>query len=211
MRYPFSTAEELLAQCKEHGLSISSLMLANEQAWRSESDIRSGLLALWEVMQACIDRAAGARASCRVGSGQTPRRASLSPVEEPGDSLGDESLNTMDWVTLYALAVNEENAVGGRIVTAPTNGAAGIIPAVLKYYLHHCKGASDDDVCRFLLTAGAIGISTRSMRRFRAPRWGVRERWLCLLHGSWRFGGCIGAHPNRSRTRRRSPWNTILA
>ena len=79
-------------------------------------------------------------------------------LKSQGDSLGDESLNTMDWVTLYALAVNEENAVGGRIVTAPTNGAAGIIPAVLKYYLHHCKGASDDDVCRFLLTAGAIGI-----------------------------------------------------
>ena len=159
VRYPFSTAEELLAQCKEHGLSISSLMLANELAWRSEAEVRSGLLALWEVMQACIDR--GCRTEGIMPGGlKVKRRAAqlYRQLKSQGDSLGDESLNTMDWVTLYALAVNEENAVGGRIVTAPTNGAAGIIPAVLKYYLHHCRGASDEDVCRFLLTAGAIGI-----------------------------------------------------
>ena len=159
VRYPFSTAEELLAQCKEHGLSISSLMLANELAWRSEAEVRSGLLALWEVMQACIER--GCRTEGIMPGGlKVKRRAAqlYRQLKSQGDSLGDESLNTMDWVTLYALAVNEENAVGGRIVTAPTNGAAGIIPAVLKYYLHHCRGASDEDVCRFLLTAGAIGI-----------------------------------------------------
>ena len=159
VRYPFSTAEELLAQCKEHGLSISSLMLANELAWRSEAEFRSGLLALWEVMQACIDR--GCRAEGIMPGGlKVKRRAAqlYRQLKSQGESLGDESLNTMDWVTLYALAVNEENAVGGRIVTAPTNGAAGIIPAVLKYYLHHCHGASEEDVCRFLLTAGAIGI-----------------------------------------------------
>ena len=159
VRYPFSTAEELLAQCKEHGLSISSLMLANELAWRSEAEVRSGLLALWEVMQACIER--GCRTEGIMPGGlKVKRRAAqlYRQLKSQGDSLGDESLNTMDWVTLYALAVNEENAVGGRIVTAPTNGAAGIVPAVLKYYLHHCRGASDEDVCRFLLTAGAIGI-----------------------------------------------------
>ncbi len=159
VRYPFSTAEELLAQCKEHGLSISSLMLANELAWRSEAEVRSGLLALWAVMQACIDR--GCRTEGIMPGGlKVKRRAAqlYRQLKSQGDSLGDESLNTMDWVTLYALAVNEENAIGGRIVTAPTNGAAGIIPAVLKYYLHHCRGASDEDVCRFLLTAGAIGI-----------------------------------------------------
>ena len=159
VRYPFSTAEELLAQCKENGLSISSLMLANELAWRSEVEVRSGLLALWKVMQACIDR--GCRTEGIMPGGlKVKRRAAqlYRQLKSQGDSLGDESLNTMDWVTLYALAVNEENAVGGRIVTAPTNGAAGIIPAVLNYYLHHCRGASDEDVCRFLLTAGAIGI-----------------------------------------------------
>ena len=157
--YPFSTAEALLAQCGEHGLSISALMLANEKAWRSETEIRSQLLALWQVMSDCIDR--GSRAEGVMPGGlKVKRRAAhlYRQLKSQGDSLGDESLNTMDWVTLYALAVNEENAMGGRIVTAPTNGAAGIIPAVLKYYLHHCRGASDDDVCRFLLTAGAIGI-----------------------------------------------------
>ena len=157
--YPFSTAEALLAQCGEHGLSISALMLANERAWRTETEIRSQLLALWQVMSDCIDR--GSRAEGVMPGGlKVKRRAAhlYRQLKSQGDSLGDESLNTMDWVTLYALAVNEENAMGGRIVTAPTNGAAGIIPAVLKYYLHHCRGASDDDVCRFLLTAGAIGI-----------------------------------------------------
>ena len=134
-------------------------MLANELAWRSEAEVRSGLLALWEVMQACIER--GCRTEGIMPGGlKVKRRAAqlYRQLKSQGDSLGDESLNTMDWVTLYALAVNEENAVGGRIVTAPTNGAAGIVPAVLKYYLHHCRGASDEDVCRFLLTAGAIGI-----------------------------------------------------
>ena len=115
VRYPFSTAEELLAQCKEHGLSISSLMLANELAWRSEAELRSGLLALWEVMQACIER--GCRTEGIMPGGlKVKRRAAqlYRQLKSQGDSLGDESLNTMDWVALYALAVNEENAVGGR-------------------------------------------------------------------------------------------------
>ena len=157
--YPFSTAAELLAQCREHGLSISALMLANEQAWRPEAEVREGLLALWKVMASCIDRGCRTEGIMPGGLKVKRRAAQLHrQLKSQSDSLGDESLNTMDWVTLYALAVNEENAVGGRIVTAPTNGAAGIIPAVLKYYLHHCRGASDEDVCRFLLTAGAIGI-----------------------------------------------------
>ena len=157
--YPFSTGAELLAQCREHGLSISALMLANEQAWRSEAEIRSGLLALWEVMEACIARGCRTEGIMPGGLKVKRRAAQLHrQLKSQSDTLGDESLTTMDWVTLYALAVNEENAVGGRIVTAPTNGAAGIIPAVLKYYLHHCRGASEEDVCRFLLTAGAIGI-----------------------------------------------------
>ena len=104
VRYPFSTAEELLAQCKEHGLSISSLMLANELAWRSEAEVRSGLLALWEVMQACIDR--GCRTEGIMPGGlKVKRRAAqlYRQLKSQGDSLGDESLNTMDWVTLYAL------------------------------------------------------------------------------------------------------------
>lgn len=157
--YPFSTAEGLLAQCRKHGLSIPTLMMANEIAWRSEDEVRAQLLHLWEVMDACI--AVGCRTEGIMPGGlQVKRRAAQlhRQLKRQGDSLGDESLNTMDWVTLYALAVNEENAAGGRIVTAPTNGAAGILPAVLKYYLAHCQGARTEDICRFLLTAGAIGI-----------------------------------------------------
>jgi len=157
--YPFTTAAELLAHCRDSGLSISALMLENEKVWRREPDIREGLLQLWEVMDACITR--GYRTEGIMPGGLKVRRRAAQlfrQLKSHGEALGDESLNTMDWVTLYALAVNEENAAGGRIVTAPTNGAAGIIPAVLKYYLKFCRGSSEDDICRFFLTAGAIGI-----------------------------------------------------
>ncbi|EAQ96007.1 L-serine ammonia-lyase [Congregibacter litoralis] len=157
--YPFSTADELLAQCKEHGLSISALMMENEKAWRSEAEVRRKLLELWSVMDACIDR--GCRTEGIMPGGLKVRRRAAQlhrQLKSQSNSFGDPSLNTMDWVTLYALAVNEENAAGGRIVTAPTNGAAGIIPAVLKYYLSHCQGSSDNDICRYLLTAAAVGI-----------------------------------------------------
>ncbi|MDG0991356.1 MAG: L-serine ammonia-lyase [Luminiphilus sp.] len=156
--YPFTSADQLLALCKEHGLSIPALMMRNEGAWRSEAEIRQGLLQLWNVMDACITRGCSTEGVMPGGLKVKRRAAQLHrQLKRQGDSLGDESLNTMDWVTLYALAVNEENAGGGRIVTAPTNGAAGILPAVLKYYLSHCQGAKDEDICRFLLTAGAIG------------------------------------------------------
>jgi L-serine dehydratase len=157
--YPFDSAEQLLAHCRDSGLSISALMLENEKAWRSEAEIREGLLHLWQVMDACIQR--GCRSEGIMPGGLKVRRRAAQlyrQLKTQEQSFGDASLNTMDWVTLYALAVNEENAAGGRIVTAPTNGAAGIIPAVLKYYLDHCSGSSEDDIVRYLLTAGAIGI-----------------------------------------------------
>jgi L-serine dehydratase len=157
--YPFDSAEQLLAHCRESGLSISALMLENEKTWRSEAQIREGLLHLWQVMDACIRR--GCRSEGIMPGGLKVRRRAAQlyrQLKTQEQSFGDASLNTMDWVTLYALAVNEENAAGGRIVTAPTNGAAGIIPAVLKYYLDHCSGSSEDDIVRYLLTAGAIGI-----------------------------------------------------
>ncbi|MBN7796666.1 L-serine ammonia-lyase [Parahaliea mediterranea] len=157
--YPFTSAAELLEQCREHGLSISALMMANEKAWRSETEIRESLLKIWHVMDDCIRRGASTEGIMPGGLKVKRRAAQLHRQLKSGSgSFGDDSLTTMDWVTLYALAVNEENAAGGRIVTAPTNGAAGIIPAVLKYYLGHCKGASEEDVGRFLLTAAAIGI-----------------------------------------------------
>jgi len=156
--HPFGSGAELLALCNAHGLSISDVMLADEQAWRSESEIRSGLLHIWHAMQACVEK------GCK-GSGLMPglkvrRRAAdlyRQLSSQPEAALRDP-LTIMDWVNLYALAVNEENAVGGRVVTAPTNGAAGIIPAVLHYFVRFCARANDDGVVRFLLTAGAIGL-----------------------------------------------------
>ncbi|MEP5568407.1 MAG: L-serine ammonia-lyase [Halioglobus sp.] len=157
--YAFSTAEELLQKCRDAGLSISALMLENEKSWRSEATVRSDLATIWQAMSACIDKGV-ATEGIMPGGLKVKRRASQlhRQLKTEQNSFGDESLNTMDWVTLYALAVNEENAAGGRVVTAPTNGAAGIIPAVLKYYLEHCRGSCEDDIVRYLLTAAAIGI-----------------------------------------------------
>lgn len=157
--YRFHSARELLALCREHGLSISRLMLENEKAWRSEAEIRTGLLAIWDVMQACVRRGAE-REGVMPGGLHVKRRAAelyRKLTSRPESGLKDP-LTVLDWVSFYALAVNEENATGGRVVTAPTNGAAGIVPAVLHYYTRFCPGADDDGVVRFLLTAGAIGI-----------------------------------------------------
>jgi L-serine dehydratase len=157
VRYPFTTGAELLAHCRDTGLPVSGVMLANEHAWRSTEEIRAGLLARWQVMGDCVER--GCRQTGMLPGGlKVPRRAPglfarLSSRQDPGDPL-----LAMDWVNLFALAVNEENAAGGRIVTAPTNGAAGIIPAVLHYYVRFLPDATDDGVVRFLLTAAAIGI-----------------------------------------------------
>ena len=159
LAHPFTTGEELLQRCDESGLSISALMLENEKAWRSEQEIRAELLELWQVMAGCIERGCQTEGIMPGGLKVKRRAAQLHrQLKSQAGQLPDESLNTLDWVTLYALAVNEENAAGGRLVTAPTNGAAGIIPAVLKYYLEFCSGAGEEDICRFLLTAGAIGI-----------------------------------------------------
>lgn len=157
--WPFSSGEELLAQCHASGLSISGLMMENEKAWRSKADVRAGLLEIWRVMNECIEKGCREEGILPGGLKVKRRAAQLKrQLKSQSDKLADSSLVTLDWVGLYALAVNEENAAGGRIVTAPTNGAAGIIPAVLRYYMEFCAGATEDDVCRFLLTAGAIGI-----------------------------------------------------
>ena len=157
--YPFSTGEELLAHTRAHALTVSELMLTNERSWRSEDDIRRGLLDIWGVMQECV--ANGCRAEGVLPGGMKVRRRAAEfhrQLSARADDAWHDPLEVMDWVNLYALAVNEENAAGGRVVTAPTNGAAGIIPAVLHYYRRFCRGASDEGVIRFLLVAGAIGI-----------------------------------------------------
>ena len=155
--FPFKTAADLLRYCREHGTTIASLMWGNECAWRTRAETRERLLAIWKVMQDCVAR------GC-VTEGELPGGLRVSR-RAPGifRVLGNQSkrhddLVIIDWVNLYALAVNEENAAGGRVVTAPTNGAAGIIPAVLHYYTRFVNGASEDGVCDFLLTAAAIAI-----------------------------------------------------
>ena len=156
--FPFTTGDELLGQCEEHGLSISQLMLENEGAWRTETETRDGLLAIWQVMQQCVERGCATEGVLPGGLKVKRRAPRLFRQLSSEGELSKVPLGTMDWVNLFALAVNEENAAGGRVVTAPTNGAAGIIPAVLHYYWRFSPGASEDGVVRFLLTAGAIGI-----------------------------------------------------
>ncbi|MBN8263424.1 MAG: L-serine ammonia-lyase [Xanthomonadales bacterium] len=159
LAWPFQTGAELLAQCERSGLSIAALMFENEKAWRSESDIRDGLRELWLAMQSCVAR--GIRETGTLPGGlHVSRRAPTLHAElsaRPEAAMRDP-LTVLDWVNLYALAVNEENAAGGRVVTAPTNGAAGIIPSVLHYYDRFCPGASEQGVFDFLLTAAAVGI-----------------------------------------------------
>ncbi|WP_018991930.1 L-serine ammonia-lyase [Aromatoleum toluclasticum] len=157
--YPFHSADQLLTQCAVNELSVSQLMLENEKAWRSEAETRNGLLHIWKVMQACVRRGCEIEGTLPGGMKVKRRAAEMHRKLSgaPEASLRDP-LTTMDWVNLYALAVNEENAAGGRIVTAPTNGAAGIIPAVLHYYYRFIPGATEDGVVRFLATAAAIGI-----------------------------------------------------
>lgn len=155
--HAFSTADELLAICARQGMSISEVMLANEMVWHTKEELRAKLLNIWAVMQACVDNGCAAEGILPGGLKVTRRAAGLfRTLQAPEDA--DDPLRAMEWVNLFALAVNEENAAGGRIVTAPTNGAAGIIPAVLHYYMKFVPGADDDGVVRFLLTAAAIGM-----------------------------------------------------
>lgn len=156
--FPFNTAEELLTITREQGMSISDVMFENEKVWRSEEEIRAGMLEIWSVMKACVQR--GCEQKGRLPGGLKVKRRAAELYEnlkaQPEASLRDP-LCILDWVNLYALAVNEENASGGRVVTAPTNGAAGIIPAIMHYYHRFMMGANDDGLVRFLLTAAAIG------------------------------------------------------
>ena len=155
LRRPFRTGAELLRLCSETGSDIATLMLENELAWRTEDEIRTALLEIWRVMRECIE-AGTSREGTLPGGLRVTRRA-------PGLARAlaaetENASNSMEWLTLWAMAVNEENASGGRVVTAPTNGAAGVIPSVLTYYAERVPGADDDGVVRFLLTAGAIGL-----------------------------------------------------
>jgi len=158
--YPFSTGDELLAHARTSGLSVSEIVRANERSWRTDAEIDDGLLGIWKAMHACIESGL-ATDGVLPGGLQVKRRAASfhrDMTKRREQSQAADLLDPMDWVTVYALAVNEENAAGGRVVTAPTNGAAGIIPAVLQYYLTFVPGADDGGVVRFLLTAAGIAM-----------------------------------------------------
>ncbi len=155
LRHPFRTGDELLRLTGETGLSIAALMLENEKAWRTEAEIRAGLLEIWRVMRDCVE--CGMNREGILPGGLKVRRRAASSARQLR-AQGEPLAHAMDWITLYAMAVNEENAAGRRVVTAPTNGAAGIVPAVLHYYVNFVPGADEDGVVRFLLAAGAIGL-----------------------------------------------------
>ncbi|MEV4661201.1 L-serine ammonia-lyase [Micromonospora echinofusca] len=157
VRHPFLTGAQLLGVTASTGLSISEVMLANEVSWRGEGEVRAGLLEIWRVMRECVERGCS-RDGVLPGGLRVRRRAAELRRSLETESDAADPLRAMDWVTLFALAVNEENAAGGRVVTAPTNGAAGIIPAVLHYYTRFVPGACEEGVVRFLLAAGAIGV-----------------------------------------------------
>ncbi len=154
----FSTGDELLALSVDRGKSIATLQFENELTWRKKDETHEGLRRIWATMDACIERGCR-REGVLPGGLKVPRRApALQRKLRAAGSAGSDPLAALDWVNLWALAVNEENAAGGRVVTAPTNGAAGILPAVLRYYLTYLPGADEDGVERFLLTAAAVGI-----------------------------------------------------
>ena len=159
IKFPYKSANQLLENCKTNNLKISEIVFENELTWRSPAEINSDMLKYWQVMQDCVQRGFKNEGILPGGLGVVRRAPGVfrQLTDNPEKSLMD-TLSVLDWVNLYALAVNEENAAGGQVVTSPTNGAAGIIPAVLHYYVKFCPQASEKGIIDFLLTAGAIAI-----------------------------------------------------
>jgi L-serine dehydratase len=155
--FQFKTGQQLLTFCNENKMTIEQVMMANELTWRSAKEIREGLLNIWAVMKACVIR--GCQIEGILPGGLNVRRRAAGLLRSLSDPNRKKTpAEVMEWVSLWALAVNEENAAGGRVVTAPTNGAAGVIPAVMHYYEKLIDDASDDGIITFMLTAGAMGI-----------------------------------------------------
>jgi len=154
--FPFTSADQLLRIGEEQGLAFWQIALANEMTWNPESEVRARVRRIWDVMQECVKR--GLATEGTLPGGLNVRRRAPRLAKKLSAKEGSEPLAPMDWVNAYAMAVNEENAAGGRVVTAPTNGAAGIIPAVAHYYMRFVPGASEEGLFRYFLTAGAIGI-----------------------------------------------------
>jgi L-serine dehydratase len=173
--YPFKSCDELIALCKREGLTIAEIMMKNECSWRSEEEVREGILKIWRVMEASVER--GCSQEGVLPGGLNVRRRAKALLEKliaGGETLKQDPAHVLDWVSLYALAVNEENAAGGRIVTAPTNGAAGVIPAVLHYYLNFTTKPTEQGIIDFMLTAAAIGLLYKENASFSAAEMGCQ-------------------------------------
>ena len=210
---PYSSSAELLALCDEHDLSICEVARTNEEAIHGSAALNAGLDAIWDAMHECTEAGLHAAGTLPGGLRVKRRAAAVRLRLEEYDRLPQRDRDTStEWLHAFALAVNEQNAAGGRVVTAPTNGAAGIIPAVGHYYLRFVPGADAAGLRRYLLTAVAIGslvkanasISERkAAARRRLDR---RVRWHPVPSAR-----CSAEHRGRWKTRRRSRWNTTLA
>jgi len=169
--YPFLTCDELLAHCDRENKTIAEIMLENEKAWRSEEEIRAGILKIWNVMKDSVQR--GCQTEGVLPGGLEVKRRAPALLKRLESTPVDHAA-ILDWASLFALAVNEENAAGGRIVTAPTNGAAGIIPSVLHYYMKFCDNTSEEGIITFFLTTAAIGILYKEGASFSAAEMGCQ-------------------------------------
>lgn len=158
VKYPFRTCAELMEYCQKQDLMVYDIVMENEKTWRAVEEVRSGILEIWEVMKACVKRGCQEEGILPGGLNVKRRAADLYRKLQKSSNLSDDPSEVFDWISLYALAVNEENAAGGRVVTAPTNGAAGIIPAVLHYYEKFGSNFSEEGIIRFFLTSAAIGM-----------------------------------------------------
>lgn len=195
-RYPFRSGAALIAHCREQGLAVSDVMLANEATWHDEATVRRELLRIWTVMKQCIQRGCDAQ-GVLPGGIKVRRRAARLYADLSARAKEGDPLEVLDWVTLYALAVNEENAAGGRVVTAPTNGAAGIIPAVLNY-LVEWRGGDDQAVVRFLLTAAAIGLLYKENASISGAEVGCQgEVGVACSMAAGALAECLGGTPGQ--------------
>ncbi len=195
--YPFHTGKQLLDLCQETGLSISEIMFENEKSWRSEEEIYSGIWRIWEVMKGCVQRGCEQLGILPGGLNVARRAFDLHQDLSQKNGIEDPS-EIFDWVSLFALAVNEENAAGGRVVTAPTNGASGVIPAVLHYYERFTPKSSKEGIYKFFLTAAAIGILYKEGASLSAAEMGCQgEVGVACSMAAGGLAAALGATPSQ--------------
>lgn len=210
--YPFHSAKEMLAHCQVTGLSLSGMVMKNELAVHSRADIERYFTGVWQTMRDCIDRGLNTE-GVLPGPLRVPRRASaLRRLLVSSDKLSSDPMIVIDWVNMFALAVNEENAAGGRVVTAPTNGACGIVPAVLAYYDHFIESVTPDIFIRYFMASGAIGILYKMNASISGAEVGcqgeVGVAWFLWLRPGWQ--NCWEPALNRFVSQLKSAWSTIL-